>query len=583
MVPGDPTRKVSVSLRESTLARIDATAIADSRSRTLDALVNEALDRRNAIRTDGSATSDSEPAGRRSQASEQPKPWRDVIRPRAETIRPRADGFAADLRAVHDGHAPPYYDNPEQFYQRTYLTEGLRLLLASAVQRLATGSGGESVFQIRGSFGVGKTHWLLALYHLFSGATADRLPGIDAVWEESGGVTLPQVKRVVLAGDRISPGNPVTKPDGTIVRTMWGELAWQLGGKEAYERIRLDDERATNPGDTLRVLLDENGPCLVLIDEWIAYATQLQRERDLPAGDFDTQISFAQTLCESVQAADRCFLAVSFLDAEHPSLEAPPRLRTTISHFGTVLSVATGEYEGFEIVRRQLFEPMCEPSRFEDRDVAIRAFVDFYRTRKRDFPPESATPQFEIRLKAAYPFHPEIFARLYTDWSRLTVFQSTRSVLRLTSAVIHSLWRKGDCSPLILPSGIPADDLRVTNELTSHLPEFWHQAISAEVDGQHSLPFRVDCEVPELREFAVAQRVARAIFFCTAPTATTTGTRPGLGRRLINLGCVMPGESFRPFARALRRLTEEGMFLRRDSNRFWYSPAESLTRKSAER
>jgi len=62
------------------------------------------------------------------------------------------------------------------------------------------------------------------------------------------------VRRVVLVGNKISPGNPVKKPDGTVARTLWGELAWQLGGREAYEEIRADDERVTSPGDRLREL-----------------------------------------------------------------------------------------------------------------------------------------------------------------------------------------------------------------------------------------------------------------------------------------------------------------------------------------
>ena len=114
-----------------------------------------------------------------------------------------------------------------------------------------------------------------------------------------------------LVGNKISPGNPVRKPDGTIVRTLWGELAWQLGGKKAFERIRADDEKATSPGDVLRELFNEYGPCLVLIDEWVAYARQLHDQSDLPAGGFETQFSFAQVLTESAKLAKNCLLVIS--------------------------------------------------------------------------------------------------------------------------------------------------------------------------------------------------------------------------------------------------------------------------------
>ena len=122
---------------------------------------------------------------------------------------------------------------------------------------------------------------------------------------------LPGVKRVVLVGNKISPGNPVKKDDGTLVHTLWGELAWQLGGRQAYEHVRADDEKATNPGDVLRDLFNNYGPCLVLIDEWVAYARQLHDQGDLSAGNFETHFTFAQALTESAKLAKHCLLVVS--------------------------------------------------------------------------------------------------------------------------------------------------------------------------------------------------------------------------------------------------------------------------------
>ena len=104
---------------------------------------------------------------------------------------------------------------------------------------------------------------------------------------------------------------PVTKPDGTVVRTLWGELAWQLGGKKAFARVQADDEKATSPGDVLRELFNEYGPCLILIDEWVAYARQLHDQSDLPAGGFETQFTFAQALTESAKLAKNCLLVIS--------------------------------------------------------------------------------------------------------------------------------------------------------------------------------------------------------------------------------------------------------------------------------
>ena len=139
---------------------------------------------------------------------------------------------------------------------------------------------------------------------------------------EAGVKSLPKAKRVVLVGNKISPGNPVTKPDGTVVRTLWGELAWQLGGKKAFARVKADDEKATSPGDVLRELFKEYGPCLILIDEWVAYARQLHDQSDLPAGGFETQFTFAQALTESAKLASNCLLVISLPASDTAGLAA---------------------------------------------------------------------------------------------------------------------------------------------------------------------------------------------------------------------------------------------------------------------
>ena len=151
------------------------------------------------------------------------------------------------------------------------------------MQRLA-GKGGDPVVQLQTNFGGGKTHSMLALYHLFSGTAPSELPGIDAVLQEAGVTKLPAARRAVLVGNKISPGNPHTKPDGTVVRTLWGELAWQLGGKRGLRaRREADDERRPAPATCCASCSSEYGPCLILIDEWVAYARQLHDQRR-PAG-----------------------------------------------------------------------------------------------------------------------------------------------------------------------------------------------------------------------------------------------------------------------------------------------------------
>ena len=175
--------------------------------------------------------------------------------------------------------------------------------------------------------------------------------------------------------------------------------------------------------------------------------------------------------------------------------EALDRLRNVVGRVESSWRPASAE-EGFEIVRRRLFEPIADPAQFKDRDVVARAFADLYRTQQQEFPPECRDADYEKRIRATYPIHPEIFDRLYGDWSTLAKFQRTRGVLRLMAAVIHSRWEKGDRNPMILPASIPIDDPRVQFELTRYLPDNWVPVIEKDVDGPGSLPLRLDGEVP---------------------------------------------------------------------------------------
>ncbi len=249
------------------------------------------------------------------------KPWREVVTPHPDVASGRYQQaeFAADLWQVDQGEGSDEYKHPTEFFRRTFITVGLKRLMSQALLRLS-GKGGDPVVELQTNFGGGKTHSILALYHLFSGTHASELPGVEELVKDAGVPIARNVRRAVFVGTQVSPGRTHRKPDGTEVRTVWGEIAWQLGGKAAYERIREDDERATNPGNALKELFNQYAPCLILIDEWVAYARQLHGGADLPAGTFDTQFTFAQALSEAVKTAKQTLLV---------SASRPRRARTS--------------------------------------------------------------------------------------------------------------------------------------------------------------------------------------------------------------------------------------------------------------
>lgn len=515
------------------------------------------------------------------------KPWRELVTPHQDVASGRYQQaeFAADLWQVYLDEGSDEYRLPTEFFRRTYLTEGLKQLLTGALLRLS-GKGGDPVIELQTNFGGGKTHAMLALYHLFFGVSALDLPGLEPVFTAAGVSEPPQnVKTVVLVGNKISPGQIHTKKDGTVIRTLWGEIAWQLGGKEAYEMVRQADETATNPGDTLKELFNRYAPSLILIDEWVSYARQLHEENDLPAGTFDTHFTFAQTLSESAKNASSTLLVVSIPASDieiggDQGLEALDRLKNAIGRVESPWRPASAE-ESFEIVRRRLFQPIA-PDSYVARDAVIRAFVELYQTQAQEFPMECREASYKRRLEEAYPIHPELFDRLYSDWSTLDKFQRTRGVLRLMAKVIHSLWDRGDKNLLIMPASVSIDDAQVQSELTRYLEDSWVPVIEKDVDGPNSLPVCLDNQNPNLGRYSACRRVARTIYLGSAPTLQAANR--GLEDRRIKLGCVQPGETVATFGDALRRLTDQATYLYVDSNnRYWISTQPNVNRTAQER
>src|SRR6266571_2065623 len=514
------------------------------------------------------------------------RPWREVVTPQPDVTSGRYlfAEFAADLGQVHRGAGSDEYRVPRDFFQRTFLTHGLRRLLVEALQRLS-GGGGDPVVDLQTNFG-GKTHSLLALYHLFSNSPVSDLVGIEPALQAAGLSQPPQAQRAVLVGYELSPGQPRTKPDGCVINTLWGELAWQLLGKDGFAMVAEADRQGVSPGsEVLRELFTTAAPCLILIDEWVVYARQLYGVSGLPGGSFDANLSFAQSLTEAAKAAPQT-LVVATIPASDTETggeggrEAAVRLKNIFGRIESPWRPADAE-EGFEIVRRRLFQPIANPVLFTARDSVAKTFLDLYRSQSQEFPSDCREAEYERRLKAAYPIHPELFERLYTDWSSIEKFQRTRGVLRLMASVVHALWERQDASLFILPATVPIDDRFVQTELMHYLENSWMPVVEKDVDGPYSLSLRLDRENANLGRYSTCRRVARTIFVGSAPNPLNPNK--GLTEGQIKLGCVQPGESIATFGDALRRLSDQSTPLYLDGQRYWYTTQPSVTRLAQDR
>ncbi|HJN52790.1 MAG TPA: hypothetical protein QF924_20295, partial [Pseudomonadales bacterium] len=177
------------------------------------------------------------------------KPWREIARPHKDVLEGtfKQSEFAADISQVASGTAAEEYQNAEKFFSRTFITEGMRLLLMSVAQRLV-GKGGDPVIQLQTAFGGGKTHTMLAVLHLASRqVSTDKLEGIPPLLDEASIHDLPSAKVAVIDGIKLSPSQPQIHGIVTA-NTLWGELAWQLLGEEGYAMVAQSDADGTSPG-----------------------------------------------------------------------------------------------------------------------------------------------------------------------------------------------------------------------------------------------------------------------------------------------------------------------------------------------
>lgn len=523
------------------------------------------------------------------------KPWREVIIPHDDVARGQfnAAEFAADLHQVAAGlTSQREYADPREFFARTYLTEGLKDLLHRAVRRMSGDDNASPVVNLQTNFGGGKTHSMLAVYHLLSGLPAGTYP--QDVQDVVGSVDLAQldVRRVALVGTHLGPNQPRLKADGTEVNTLWGELAWQLGGREAYDRIADSDRSGTPPGDAITALIRDHSPVVILIDEWVAYARGLSDEK-LAGGRFEDQFTFAQSLTEAVSAVPGAMLLVSIpasdsldgMDGGSVIEIGGERGRRALVALQNVVGRKADHWrpasslESFEIVRRRLFREPDATARTEIAAVA-RQFVTFYRENHGQFLSDAEGGSYEERIRQAYPIHPELFDRLYQDWSTLERFQRTRGVLRLMSTVIHELWSSGDSSPLILPGSVPLHAPRVASELTNYLPDTWKPIIDADIDGEGSTPLRIDAGRPTFGQRALTRRIARAIFLESAATIGTD--HKGVERPRLWLAVAIPGDPVGSFGAALEVLGQQATYLYADNSRYWFSTTASVTRTASD-
>jgi hypothetical protein len=507
--------------------------------------------------------------------------WIDVALPHPDVLanRFKEAEFAADLFAVDSGNASDDYLSPQNFFRITFLTEGLKRVLTSSLERIA-GTGGDPVIGLQTAFGGGKTHTMLAVFHLAKASMLDVLEGVPALASAAGIKSWKQPKLAVFVGTAKGPDSSLVLKDGPRVNTVWGYIAWRLAGEPGLRLMAEAETARTNPGSELLVeLFKLAGPSVILLDELVAYARQLPDDR------FEAFLSFIQSLTEAAKMVPGVLVIGSLpeSDAEAGRDKGKTALLRLEKIFGRVQSAwlpASGN-ETYEIIRRRLFQALDADGE-RARDETVRAFADMYRKSAAEFPPEAKEPRYAELLRVSYPIHPELFDRLSKDWASLEKFQRTRGVLRLMANVVSVLWQEQAKHPLIMPARVPVAHERVRASVLYPLDQGFAAVVDKEVDGDGSLPARMEVNPSRrISQARAATRAARAVFMCTAPLVGQPNA--GLNGLGLRLACAEPGDQLAIFGEALRELSERATYLYEESGRYWFSTQPTLNRLADDR
>jgi hypothetical protein len=447
--------------------------------------------------------------------------------------------FAAKLDDVVAGQAPPEYQQADEFFRKTYLTQELRGLLIDTLKRLAE-LGGEAVVQLRTPFGGGKTHTLIALYHLIkSAADIEHLPDIQGLLAEIGINHVPHARTAVIVGTEVSV-EPRQPEPGVTIHTLWGEIAYQLGGKDGYEIMRASDESRISPSkETLRTLLGKYGRVLILLDELLVYQVRASAVQ-IGGSNLQAQtFAFLQSLTEVVSSTPGTALVTTFPESHieyYDHTQAQVVFDTLAKIFGRLESTRVpvqGE-EIFEVVRRRLFAHIDE-ARAKQIVAAYQALYDQYQS---DLPPYIRSREYSRRMLRAYPFHPEVIDVLYERWGTMQTFQKTRGVLRLLARIIEH----GNMSPaanaMIGLGDVGLDDAQLRATITQILhASNWDPVIASDIVRDDGKAFLLDQERGgEYSKLRLCQATTTAIFMYSH----SGGGERGVNEPRLRLALIQP-------------------------------------------
>jgi len=505
-------------------------------------------------------------------------------KPRDEVLKGelKDEIFRASLTDVHDNEAEDVYQDPSTFFDHTYRTDGLKTLLNEALGRL-TGvkAGNSSVVRLETSFGGGKTHNLIALYHLANGKVSPEMVS-DLLPKKL--IPSKPIRAIPLIGSDLDPSEGM-KHGKITTYTLWGELAYQAGGAEAYRSLAKSDKDRVRPGEKSIKRLLGKAPALILIDEMAAY---LRAAKGVKVGDTtlaEMTTSFFMSLLGAIGSLENVVVVYTLADSKDAFAQETDQIHQVLVEASRVSArqerviTPTAETEIAPIVNRRMFKSIDSKSAAE----VAKGYHDVFNqimNQGVDLPARAVQAEYTQEMEVAYPFHPELLTTLNRKTSTIPNFQKTRGALRLLGMVIRRLWdEKPKDTFFIHPCHIDLGVDDIVNDLTSRLerPKFRHVVeadIISPLKGSKSHSQDIDEPWVQAGKRPYASRLSTAIFLHSIVQGVASGVDPAD----LQLAVFQPEDDSALIQKALDRLYDSCWFLEYDGNRYRFKTEPSINK-----
>lgn len=509
-------------------------------------------------------------------------PWFRTVTPHLDIRQGRLDEsvFAANLAEVALGGGREIYSNPVVFFSKTFFTSGLKSIAKTVIKGLnGTEDADNRVMSLQTGFGGGKTHTLISLYHICKwGKKASESETVSELLSYTG---KPEFESANIAVFTNTTNDPVQgrQVDGITINTLWGELAYQLGGKAAYEIVRKNDEQLISPAGLFKQVLAKAKPALILIDELADYCVKASGRKVGNSTLADQTISFMQELTQAVSESENC-VAIITLPASAVEVgntaqahQILTSLEQRVRRVGSDTKPVADE-EIYEVIRRRLFEDIGDPAQIE---AVASKYLQMYQENWMEMPSHATKSEYKEKIKKSYPFHPELIDVFRVRWASSHTFQRTRGVLRLLAAIVSDVWKRQNSltgANLLIDTG----DVNFANldalsgQLKSLFGNAFDAVITADVSGSTSNAFKIDDNKPQFKQWGLAQAIAATVLL---NSFGSDGANKGVSTSDIKLNLLEPeGFNHNSINGALDELEAAAYYLyyaqSGTNRRFWF-------------